>query len=452
MRSIIVSSIKLLYRYMHKHYFIMVFLFLLMIVIVMVCEVFISCTLNKNKKNSSKAFLIKNHEFHQFEIMKNGKFFNNVMVRSNILKKHWYFNKSSREINMYNYTVSQNEILSKILIKYSSNGIDASEITLLLQQYPILRQIKMGQILSWIIITKKKLQCLVWDIFPQEIRVYNRMDTSFTEGIIRFLNQLNDGLSPSILFIGTLNGTFIDSARSLGIEENCITDITNALRYQLDFHKLHQGDRFAVLISIMINADHSIKSTLLGARLCTAGKDYYVFRANNGKLYDREAVRLGGNFIRFPTLKPFRVSSNFNLNRLNPVTGQVSPHSGVDFAVPIGTPVVSVGDGEVIVSAYSKIAGNYVTIRHNCHCTTRYMHLKKLLVKPGQRVKLGDNIALSGNTGRSTGPHLHFEIWINHRPVNPLTTTLLNFEKLLGHERTIYLNQVKEILPQLRFD
>ncbi|UOY04290.1 hypothetical protein MWH05_02810 [Candidatus Blochmanniella pennsylvanica] len=126
-----------------------------MIVIVMVCEVFTSCMLNKNKKNSSKALLIKNHEFHQFEIMKNGKFFNNVMVHSNILKKHWCFNESLRDINMYNYTVSQNEILSKILIKYSNNGIDASEITLLLQQYPVLRQIKTGQILSWIIITKK---------------------------------------------------------------------------------------------------------------------------------------------------------------------------------------------------------------------------------------------------------------------------------------------------------
>ncbi|URJ23374.1 murein DD-endopeptidase MepM [Blochmannia endosymbiont of Camponotus sp. C-003] len=450
MRSIIVCSIKLLYRYICKHYFVMLFMLLLIITIVTVCEVFISCTLNK--KNYNKMLLIKKQESHQFEIMKNGNFFNSVVIRSNILKKHWYCNKSSRDINMYNYTVSQDDVLSRILIEYSRNGIDASEITLLLQQYPILRQIKIGQILSWIIITKKKLQCLIWDIFPQEIRVYNRMDASFTEGIIKVSNQLHDGLSSSVLFIGELSKTFIDSARSLGIDENCIIDITTALQYQLDFQRLHQGDRFSVLTSIMMNDDHSVRSKLLGARLYTSGKNYYVFRANNGKLYDREAVRLGGNFMRFPTLKPFRVSSNFNLNRLNPVTGQVSPHSGVDFAVPIGTPVISVGDGEVIVSTYSKIAGNYVTIRHNCHCITRYMHLKKLLVKPGQKVKLGDSIALSGNTGRSTGPHLHFEIWINHRPVNPLTTTLLDIEKLLGNERTIYLNQVKEILPQLRFD
>ncbi|WP_236840088.1 murein DD-endopeptidase MepM [Blochmannia endosymbiont of Camponotus nipponensis] len=425
---------------------------LLMIVIMIVWGFFVPCTLNKNKKNYNQSSVVKKNEFHQSEIIKNEKFFNNAMIYSSILQRYLYFNKLSKEANIYNYIVSQDDVLGKILIEYSSSGVDRSEITLLLQQYPILRQIKKGQILSWIIITKKKLQCLIWDIFPQESRIYNRMDTNFTEGIIRSLTPLNDGLSSTILFIGELGGTFINSARSLGIEENCITDIINAFKYQLNFHKLHQGDRFAVLISITMNNNHNFNSKLLGVRLYTAGKDYYAFRANDGKLYDREAVSLRRNFIRFPTLKPFRISSNFNLNRLNPVTGQVSPHAGVDFAVPIGTPIFSVGDGEVIVSTYSKIAGNYVAIKHSCHCTTRYMHLKKVLVKPGQKVKLGDNIALSGNTGRSTGPHLHFEMWINHRPVNPLTTKVVDVDKLLGNERIIYLNKVKEMLPQLRFD
>ncbi|URJ29941.1 murein DD-endopeptidase MepM [Blochmannia endosymbiont of Camponotus sp.] len=438
---------------MHKCYFIMSSILLLIIIVMTIWKFFIPCALlNKSKKNYNKEFYLKKDELHQSEIVKNEKFFNSAMVYLDILKKYLYLNKLSKEINVYNHIVCQDDVLSEILLKYSSDGVDASGIALLLQQYPILRKLETGHILSWMIITKKKLQCLVWDIFPREIRVYNRIHASFTEGIIRILDQLNNSLYPTILFIGELNGTFIDSARSLGIEENYIIDISNALQYQLDFRKLRQGDRFAVLISTMMDSSYNVKSKLLGARLYTSGKNYYIFRANNGKFYDREAVRLEGSFIRFPTLKPFRISSNFNLSRLNPVTGQVSPHAGVDFAVPIGTPVFSVGDGEVIVSTYSKIAGNYITIRHSCHCVTRYMHLKKLLVMTGQKVKRGDSIALSGNTGRSTGPHLHFEIWVNHRPVNPLTTKILNIDKLLGNERIIYLNQIKDIIPKLRFD
>lgn len=404
-----------------------------------------------NKNNFYAPVVIKKHISYQFEDILNKDFFNNL-IYINIVNKYLCINKSIPQAVKYNYIVYQNDILTNILIK-NSNGLGVSEIALLMQQYSILKNLQPGQMLSWLVVGDKHLKSLVWKLSWQEIRVYNRVHNHFSEGIIKIIeNQFNNQCLNKILFIGVLNGTFLDSVRCLGIEENSIVDIIKVLQYQLDFKRLRQGDKFAILTAMDISNDYNVTTRFVGARLHTAGKDYYVFRANNGKCYDNKAVRLKDNFIRFPILKPFRISSNFNLHRLNPVTGQISPHAGVDFAVPIGTPVLSVGDGEVIISAYSKIAGNYIVIKHNYRCITRYMHLNKLLVKSGQKVKCGENIALSGNTGRSTGPHLHFEIWINRRPVNPLNINLLDTERLMGNDRLIYLSQINKIIPELCFN
>lgn len=356
--------------------------------------------------------------------------------------------------NTYSYFISSNQDkLNKILQKYRNDFcIDCDYINQLLIQYPVLNHLDSGQVLSWIVAMRKEIKCLVWSISPREVRIYsNNVGNFFKEGIVKVLKKSSSELFYEVLFIGKLTGTFINSVRDLGLEENCIVDIINAFQYQLDFRKLHQGDRFSILVSLGFN-DNNIQSKLIGVRLNTSGRDYYAFRAKNGKFYNQDAIKLGSNLMRFPILKPYRISSNFNLSRLNPVTGQISPHSGVDFAIPVGSPVFAVGDGEVLISKYSKIAGNYIVIKHNHQCTTRYMHLSKLFVKIGQKVKRGDNIALSGNTGRSTGPHLHFEVWMNHHPVNPLNANIVSIEKLLGNERFKYLNQIHEIIPQLSFD
>ena len=195
----------------------------------------------------------------------------------------------------------------------------------------------------------------------------------------------------------------------------------------------------------------TMQSQLLGVRLRSSGKDYYAFRADDGKYYDRNGSGLSRGFLRFPTVKQFRVSSNFNPRRLNPVTGRIAPHRGVDFALPIGTPVLAVGDGEVITAKNGGASGIYVALRHGRQYMTRYMHLSRLLVKPGQKVKRGDRIALSGNTGRSTGPHLHYEIWINNQAVNPLTAQMPRMEGLNGSARKQYLADVKGWQKQLTF-
>lgn len=217
------------------------------------------------------------------------------------------------------------------------------------------------------------------------------------------------------------------------------------------FPQTEKGDEFSVLMSREMLDGKREQSQLLGVRLRSEGKDYYAIRAEDGKFYDRNGTGLAKGFMRFPTAKQFRISSNFNPRRLNPVTGRVAPHKGVDFAMPQGTPVLSVGDGEVVVAKRSGAAGYYVAVRHGRTYTTRYMHLRKLLVKPDK-----------SETWRS-----YRAVW-QYRAFYGSASALRSLDQPAGsessdgetaaHRRSDRVGphrlpaQVKEVVPQLRFD
>lgn len=119
-------------------------------------------------------------------------------------------------------------------------------------------------------------------------------------------------------------------------------------------------------------------------------------------------------------LKKTYITSRYG-KRIHPVTKKHSFHSGIDFRAKIGTKVFATADGKIIRcgKAKSKNAGIEVVISHNEEYKTHYLHLSKVLVKKGDIVRKGDVIALSGNTGRSTGPHLHYSIKINEKSIDP---------------------------------
>ncbi|MBV7404581.1 murein DD-endopeptidase MepM [Enterobacter sp. ENT03] len=352
--------------------------------------------------------------------------------------------KTANEAGVHEYVVSTGDTLSSILNQY---GIDMGDISLLATADKELRNLKIGQQISWTLNDAGELQRMTWEMSRRETRTYDRVDGGF-----KMSAEIQKGDWVNATMNGTVGGSFVGSAKDAGLTSAEISAVIKAMQWQMDFRKLKKGDDFSVLMSREMLDGKREQSQLLGVRLRSEGKDYYAIRAEDGKFYDRNGTGLAKGFMRFPTSKQFRVSSNFNPRRLNPVTGRVAPHKGVDFAMPQGTPVLSVGDGEVVVAKRSGAAGYYVAIRHGRTYTTRYMHLRKLLVKEGQKVKRGDRIALSGNTGRSTGPHLHYEVWINQQAVNPLTAKLPRTEGLTGSDRRDYLAQVKEVIPQLRFD
>ncbi len=165
----------------------------------------------------------------------------------------------------------------------------------------------------------------------------------------------------------------------------------------------------------------------------------------DGQYYDLNGESLARAFSRYPTKSRYRLSSHFNPYRKHPVTGRVRPHNGTDFATPIGTPILATGDGVVTRVTNHPYAGLYIVIEHGDKYKTRFLHLSKALVRKGQTVSRGQKIALSGNSGRSTGPHLHYELHVNGRPVNAMTAPIPVAEGV-GDKQRLAFNQLKDRL------
>jgi len=221
---------------------------------------------------------------------------------------------------------------------------------------------------------------------------------------------------------GQINGSFYTSAIDAGLSQAQIVSVHQLLKHQLNFQReLRAGDTFSVIIGYEMTGEQNTgKSRIEAVTIEQRNQSHMAFRHEDGNYYNQDGKSVLPAFRRWPTPTSYRVSSSFNPNRLHPVTGRRSPHNGTDLATPTGTPILTTGDGVVDRVGNHRYAGKYIDVDHGNAYKTRYLHLSKILVKRGERVERGQRIALSGNTGRSTGAHLHFELHINGRPVNAM--------------------------------
>ncbi|WP_348666510.1 murein DD-endopeptidase MepM [Arsenophonus symbiont of Ornithomya chloropus] len=402
----------------------------------------------KKELSIKKGIMLDNFHNNSIDISQSANLNNNIIIdndNNESLSDEGILNDNRAVTD--EHIVSNGDNLTSILTQYN---LDVSDIAILSNQYKVLRNLKIGQTLNWELNKNGELQILTWIVSEREMRVYTRQGNS---NIFHEEKKIRTGVWIEKVIKGTIINNLINSVMHAGLTYKEACEVSKVLKLQIDLRKLKYGDKFSILLSREMFLDiHSKQSRLLGIHLLSNGKNYYVFRADNGHYYDSEANGLELDFLRYPTGKPFRVSSHFSLRRVNPVTGRLAPHQGVDFSMPIGTPILAVSDGDIIAAKYSGAAGNFIAIRHGRQYTTRYMHLRKLLVKPGQKIKKGECIGLSGNTGRTTGPHLHYELWFNKRAVNPLTVNLPDSGKLTGKERQLYLEKVKDNTLKLKID
>ncbi|MFC0339115.1 murein DD-endopeptidase [Kushneria avicenniae] len=250
------------------------------------------------------------------------------------------------------------------------------------------------------------------------------------------------------LFAGTVNGSFGSSARATGLSSGEVAELISVLGKKVNFNRsARDGDRFQVLIESDVIDGKPYDSRILAAHY--EGKDDLTVVRHDGDYYTPDGHGLDPAFNRYPFKGHYRISSPFNLKRHHPITGRISPHKGTDFAMPVGSTVRAPADGRVTKVVNHPLAGKYIVITHDNGYQTRYLHLSKPEVKPGQRVKMGQEIAKSGNTGRSTGAHLHYEIIANGSQVNAMRVKLPGGRALSGQELASFKTESKELLAKL---
>ena len=224
----------------------------------------------------------------------------------------------------------------------------------------------------------------------------------------------------------TINTSLLNDMRDAGVSSLLILSLSDIYAWTIDFFGLQKGDRFRVLYDEkMCDGEVLAVDTVRYAVFSHGGEDLpmvmYDQRDSGNIWWNEKGESMRKAFLKAP-LQYSRVSSGFSHARKHPVTRKVQPHTGVDYAAPKGTPVMSIGDGTVTSVKYEGAGGNTVRIRHNSVYSTAYLHLSKYAsgLKAGQRVRQGEVIGYVGSTGRSTGPHLDFRVWKNGAPINPL--------------------------------
>ena len=224
----------------------------------------------------------------------------------------------------------------------------------------------------------------------------------------------------------TITSSLWVDMRAAGVSPLLIVSLSDIYAWTVDFFALQEGDRFRVLYEErMCDGEVIAVDTVRYAVFSHGGDDFpmVMFDQKDGgnMWWNEKGESMRKAFLKAP-LNYSRISSGFSYARKHPVTRKVQPHTGVDYAAPAGTPVMTIGDGVVTSVKYEGAGGNTVRIRHNSVYSTAYLHLSKYAkgLKAGQRVRQGEVIGYVGSTGRSTGPPLRLRVWKNGTPINPL--------------------------------
>jgi murein DD-endopeptidase MepM/ murein hydrolase activator NlpD len=239
----------------------------------------------------------------------------------------------------------------------------------------------------------------------------------------------------------TIDSSLYLAAMQAGIPAKVVVEMIHMMSYKVDFQRdIKPGDSFQVLYSYYYtpNGQPAKEGDIDYVTMKLAGREVTLYRyqpkGDTEDYFDSKGVSAKGMLMKTP-VDGARITSGFGM-RFHPILGYTRMHKGIDFGVPIGTPVMAAGSGTVESAGWKGGYGNFLLLNHGNSYETAYGHLSRFApgIHAGSRVRQGQVVAFSGSTGESTGPHLHYEIRINKNQVNPLQVKIATGRRLAGRD------------------
>ena len=353
-----------------------------------------------------------------------------------------FFNKLEPRFKKISHKVEIGETFDSILENYS---IDKKEIKILkkkLSRKVNLNKLQTNQKINLTIDqSKNSIKEFIFQISNKE-RIVLTQDLKskiFNEKVIltKLKKQIN--YNENVIL-----QSLYKSALEKEIPASIIIEFARIYGFQVDFQRdIRKKDKFQIMYEVFVNEKKKVIETgnILFANLILSGEDnslyYYDSQGSIGH-YDKNGKSIQKALMKTP-INGARLSSPFGM-RKHPIDGFNKMHKGTDFAAPLGTPIMASGSGVIKKAGWCGGGGNCVVIKHNSTYQTIYAHMSKFAkgVRAGVRVKQGQTIGYVGSTGKSTGPHLHYEVLINGKKVNSQTLKLPSGKILKGDDRKIF--------------
>ena len=367
-----------------------------------------------------------------------------------------YFQKSINQIfdnlvpryKNIDHKISSGETFDKILNNYSIPNEEINQIKKKLNSDYNINDLKPNLEIK-ITIDQSNNKKITSFLFPvsrtEKIQLTRNLDNNLFEKKIIITN-----LNKKIVFKeGKITQSLYKTAIDLNVQPNVIIEFARIYGFQVDFQRdIRKNDNFQIMYEVFEDDNKKIFETgnIVFADLKLSGVNnslyYFDIKGSEGH-YDKNGKSVKKALMKTP-INGARLSSSFGM-RKHPIDGYNKMHKGTDFAAPMGTPIMASGDGVIKRARWCGGGGNCVKIRHNSTYETIYAHMKNFArgIKEGVRVRQGQIVGYVGSTGKSTGPHLHYEVIENGTKINSQKLKLPSGKVLKGQERKIF--EVKKI-------
>ena len=358
-----------------------------------------------------------------------------------ILLKNYILNQIKSPYLEYDYVVKSNDTVESILKKFSVNKNEISFIVKKIKKRK-LSNISPNQKMKFVLRrSKDKTNMEVLKIqYPISKTTYVNIDKG--QDGLEVTKNVTQLFKNEVVVNGKISNNLYSSAVKSGMEPNIIIEFARIFGFEVDFQRdIRKGDVFEVLYERYADDNNKIIKTgkILYAYLNVNNQKIKLYRfgkKNDYDFYDEKGKSIRKALMKTP-INGARLSSPFGM-RKHPILGFSKHHNGTDFAAPTGTPIMASGNGTVIKAGWCGNGGKCVRIRHNSSYTTGYGHMSKIATRSGRRVSQGQIIGYVGNTGMSTGPHLHYTVSYNGKFINSQRLKLPSGKILKGENRKLF--------------